>query len=95
MGSLDKILGSTVKVSTKDRRQSPSFFLRATGRSPEASLLVSELLSGQRLHGEMERNGLQLELCLSPPSSGDFRRSAGNMWLCGNTWRGTDLCVLS
>ena len=66
-----RYLGVPSRFSTKDR-STLQVFLRATGGSPEASLLVSELLSGQRLQGEMERHGVQLGMCLSRPSSGDF-----------------------
>ena len=93
--SLDKVLGSIVKVQAKDGKTSHVFFfLRGTGRSPEARLLVSELLSDQRLRGEMERHGLQLGMCLSPlPLM--ISSFSGQRLLCGNTWRGTDRCVFS
>ena len=93
VGTLDKILGSTVKVSTKDR-STLQVFLRATGGSPEASLLVSELLSGQRLQGEMERHGLQLGMCLSRPSSGDFVGQRAICALQEHVERDRPLCIV-
>ena len=69
-----------MKVLAKDGNTSS--FLRGTGHSPEASLLVSDLLWDQRLEGDMERRGLQLGMCLSPPSSNDFvgQRAMSALW---------------
>ena len=45
--------------------------MRGTGRSADAGFFVSELLSVQRIQGEMRRRGLQLGMCVSQPSSDD------------------------
>ena len=63
------------------RKHLPSFF-RGTGRSPEAGLLMSEMLSDQRLQGEMGKHGLQVGTCISPYPSVDFisQRMMSVLW---------------
>ena len=85
--SLDKLLGSAVKVLAKDGNTSQS-----DGRSLETGLLVSELLSDLRLQGEMERHGLQ-KCVLSPPSSDDFVRQRAMSAPMGHVEKDRPLCV--
>ena len=63
------IPGSTVKVLAKVETH-PKFFERG-GSSPEAGLLVSEILPDQRLQGKIDRRGCAARnVCLRP--SDDF-----------------------
>ena len=81
-----RYLGAREGVGQR-RKYFPSF-LRGAGLSPEAGLLVSQLLSDQRLHGDMERHGFQLVMCLSPLP---LMISS----VSGQTWRRTDpLCIV-
>ena len=51
-------------------------------RRPPMSFQLSLFVSDQRLQEEMERHGLQLGMCLSPPSSDDFvsQRAMSVLW---------------
>ena len=71
-----------MKILTKD------------GSSPEASLLVSELLSDPRLQGELGRHGLQLGMCLSPPSTGDLVGQRAVSALSEHVTKDQPLCIV-
>ena len=82
-----------MKVLAKDGNIS-QVFGRGTGRSLEAGLFMSELLSDQRLEGEMVRHGLELAMCLSPPSSDDFVRQRATSALREHVERDRPLCIV-
>ena len=86
--SLTRIHWNQREVVGQKRRHIPIFFER-DGPHPRGWLpRVCNFVRSDAL-GEMERYGLQLQMCLSPPSS------AGNVCSAGTRGRGADLCASS
>ena len=85
---------NTVKVLAKRRRYVPAF-MSGTGRSPETSLLVSEMLSDQRLQGQKKDMACSSECVLSPPSSDEFVSKRAISILLEHVEGDADLCASS